>query len=283
MGRNSRNKDEAALSDLLHLNDDTKLHQLQAELAAAQEQHPGAQALVDAANAALREATDAEDRAESKFLAGRIGEDERARVHAAHEDARRAQALAQAALEDTERLLHILPAALEERRQVALTAIRDNLRTAVAAKLAQLAAMVRQAQALNEEVASLQRQAQTELDVPGLLRLEDGSLQGVLDLGEQGGFLGQGGGIAGYLVSPWLSNPHAPNQPSLADAWLRGVDAYLAISPAERAEVDRDNRIKALAMAKRRKAEIAASELAREALRKQVAARYGIPLSQVLA
>lgn len=282
MSRKGKDKDGDALSDIMRLDRDATLHSLRAQLAAAQDAHAGVQALLDAANTALSEATQAQDRAESKFLAGRIGDDERAKVHAAHEDARRAQALAQAALEDNERLLHLLPEAITERKQVVQAAIRDNLRVALSAKLAQLAAMVRQAQALNDEVLSLHRAAQDELGMPGLLRLEDGGLVGVLDLGETGGFVTQGGGMASHLVSPWLSNTRAPSQPSLADAWLRDVDAYLAVSPAERAEADKERRVQALAAAKRRKAEVAANELAREALRKQVAVRHGVPLNQVL-
>jgi hypothetical protein len=278
----SKDKDKDAVpADIIDLTADSKLAELQQELADAQTALISAQARLEEAAVVLTTAKVQQDRAESRHLAGRITDEELASARAAAESAKREQALAQAALEDNERLVRILPDAIQERRQAALTAIRDNLRTAYAAKLAHLAAVVRQAQALNLELDDLHLQARSQLGVCNLMKL-DGALLSALDLGEAGGFVMDAGGMP-QLASPWLTNLAAGrNHPSMADNWLKAVDAYVAVSPAERAERDRQHRESALANAARRKAEASANEKARAELRQKVADRFAISPNEVM-
>ena len=188
-------------------------------------------------------------------------------------------ARAEAHAEEQARLVRTLPDAIVEREQLVKTVMRDNLRTAYAAKLAKLAALVREAKQVSDEVDAMHYQAVTPFHV-GMMKMGHG-LIAATDLGEAGGYVGQAAGMLN-LASPWLTNTRAGrNQPSMADLWLREVADYLAVTPEERAAQDVEHRVRTLARVKQEECDAVVNERAREELRRRIAERYAIPLSEV--
>lgn len=278
--RNNRDKHGAGTADVDVQALGVKVTELERELAMAQERLDTARTRVEVTQSMLADAQAVLDRIESRHLAGRASDSELAQARAAQAKAKQQHAVAQVECDDAERMARILPEAIAEAKGARLVAIRDRLRRQTAEKAAQLAALLAEAKQVSDDLLTLHDEAVRQFPVPQLLQV-GGMLVGAQDLGEQGGYVTTAAGIP-VLHCGWLTNDGNPKELSLFDIWLREVQAYLSVTPEQRAQADRESRVATLACAKQQQKDAVVNEQARVELRRRLAERYGISPSEVM-
>lgn len=220
--------------------DDSQVGKLQNELSRQQERRNKLADASDESKRELQAAQRAYDAAESRTLAGRADARSLELARKALDDARVRHAKVSLDYEEADRLAtEILPAAIQEAKNAALAQLRDTLRAETQAKAKQLAAVLAQAKGLSDELRLLSNAADAHFTVNEMVRLKI-SLIGVLDLGEEYGYVSPRAGIPN-LSCLWLTG-RSLNQPTMHDVWLRELEAYLAKTPAAMAEADRWSR-----------------------------------------
>jgi len=215
---------------LLHVEDDAKLAELRAEVAAFERKLPEDRARLASAEQALAHAQDALDLAESRLLAGRGDEATFASAQAALADAKRAQAIALHTLSDTERMLRLLPPAIRTARAAAKKQVVANLRAQYAEQVAALKAKLLETAELNRAVQATYERAVEEL--PANEPYAHEQLDGLWfceDLGD-GGVTPKAGRLPDLTFTPLVTPFH--RHESDLDVWLKAADALLAALPA---------------------------------------------------
>lgn len=254
--------------------DDTKVRQLEKELALQRERLIKRRDAQDEAHFALATAQRAHDSTEARHLAGRTDDRALATARTALDAAKKRDATARLDCEETERLVaEVLPQAITEAKNAALAQLRDTLRSETQAKAKALAALLAQAKVLSDELRLLSDAADRHFSVTSMIRLQV-SLVGCLDLGEEHGYVSPRAGVPD-LACPYLTG-QSVNQPTLYDHWRNELEAYLAKgTPEQMAAADRQNRISHIANDKRRYAEALVREAAQKKLEAMLEAQAG--------
>ncbi len=253
--------------------DTTHTAKLEKELAVQQERLVHLRDTADETNLLLHQAQTAFDKTESRHLAGRADARSLELARKALDDARQRHAKASVEAEEAERLVSgILPLAIAEAQHAALAQLRDRLRTEAQVKAKQLAAVLAQAKGLSDELRLLSDAADRHFTVNQMVRLKV-SLIGVLDLGEEHGYVSPRAGIPN-LSCGWLTG-QSLQQPTLFDVWRRELEAFLAQTPQEMAEADKLNRVTHIAQDAVRYKECLVREEAQRKLEAMMEARAG--------
>jgi hypothetical protein len=263
----------APTSNVKYSLDDSKQRQLEKQLAQQQEQLTQRQAAMEQTKQSLHRAQHDYDICESRFLAGRTDSRKLGNARTALDEAKKQAAIADIAFQDADRQVReILPMAITTARTAALAELRDRLRRETQAKAKQLAALLAQAKALSDELRQLSNAADTYFTVNEMVRLQV-SLIGVMDLGEEHGYVSPRAGIPN-LACGWLTG-QSLQQPTMFDVWRRELEAFLEHSPAEMAEADKLSRVTHIAQDARRYKECLVREEAQRKLEALMEARAG--------